>query len=184
MWNIRFLDPLLLGDYPLSMKRLVRERLPQISQAISKLLVGSLDFVGINHYTTLYARNDRTRIRKFILQDATSDAAVITTPYRGGVAIVERAASCWLRIVPWGIRKLTRNVKEKYGKPPVIITENGKTTAIITGILSGHCLTTGNGTWATQSDLDSTTWITKTTPLGFQKILFIGSEDYLDRKAI
>ena len=79
MWKIRFLDPLLLGDYPLSMKKLVGERLPKISQAVSKLLVGSLDFVGINHYTTLYARNDRIRIWKFILQDATSDSAVITT---------------------------------------------------------------------------------------------------------
>ncbi|GMN63192.1 hypothetical protein TIFTF001_032274 [Ficus carica] len=120
-----FLDPLLLGDYPLSMKKLVGERLPRISQPISKLLVGSLDFVGLNHYTTLYARNDRTRIRKFVLQDATSDAAVITTAYRRGVAIGERAASHWLRIVPWGIRKLARYVKDKYGNPPVIITENG-----------------------------------------------------------
>ncbi|XP_062077857.1 putative beta-glucosidase 41 isoform X2 [Humulus lupulus] len=120
-----FLDPLLLGDYPLSMKKFVAERLPKISQATSKLLVGSLDFVGINHYTTLYARNDRARIRKFILQDALSDVAVTTTPYRRGVAIGEKAASGWLRIVPWGIRKLTNYVKDKYGNPPVIITENG-----------------------------------------------------------
>ncbi|KAM6580396.1 hypothetical protein CsatA_004170 [Cannabis sativa] len=120
-----FLDPLLLGDYPPSMKKFVGERLPKISQATSKLLVGSLDFVGINHYTTLYARNDRARIRKFILQDALSDVAVITTPYRKGIAIGEKAASRWLRIVPWGIRKLTRYVKDKYGNPPVIITENG-----------------------------------------------------------
>jgi hypothetical protein len=77
--RIRFLDPLFLGKYPLSMKKLVGERLPEISQGMSKLLVGSLDFVGINHYTTLYVRNDRTRIRKLILQDASSDAAVITT---------------------------------------------------------------------------------------------------------
>lgn len=61
------------------MKKLVGQRLPEISQAISKFLVGSVDFVGINHYTTLYARNDRTRIRKFIMQDAISDAAVIIT---------------------------------------------------------------------------------------------------------
>ncbi|KAL5548193.1 hypothetical protein UlMin_003424 [Ulmus minor] len=120
-----FLDPLFFGDYPDSMKKLVGERLPRISHSISKLLMGSLDFVGINHYTTLYARNDRTRIRKFILQDATSDSAVITTPYRRGVAIGERAASRWLHIVPWGIRKLAKYVKEKYGNPPVIITENG-----------------------------------------------------------
>ncbi|KAK2984762.1 hypothetical protein RJ640_004587 [Escallonia rubra] len=105
-----FLDPLLLGNYPLSMQKLVDERLPEISPAVSRLLVGSVDFVGINHYTTLYARNDRTRIRKLVLHDASSDTA---------------AASRWLHIVPWGIRKLAKYVKERYGNPPVIITENG-----------------------------------------------------------
>lgn len=45
--------------------------------------------------------------------------------YRHGAAIGERAASVWLRIVPWGIRKLARYIKERYGNPPVIITENG-----------------------------------------------------------
>ncbi|KAK9268840.1 hypothetical protein L1049_000604 [Liquidambar formosana] len=117
-----FLDPLFFGDYPLSMKKLVGERLPEISLEMSIFLVGSLDFVGINHYTTLYARNDRMRIRKLILQDASSDTAVITTPHK---FFLLQAASRWLHIVPWGIRKLARYVKDKYGNPPVIITENG-----------------------------------------------------------
>lgn len=61
------------------MQEHVAERLPEITNATSNLLVGSLDFIGINHYTSLYARNDRTRIHKLIMQDAISDAAVITT---------------------------------------------------------------------------------------------------------
>lgn len=61
------------------MQKLVGERLPEIGPDLSPLLKGSLDFIGINHYTSLYARNDRTRIRKLILQDASSDSAVITT---------------------------------------------------------------------------------------------------------
>ncbi|XP_065862227.1 putative beta-glucosidase 41 [Euphorbia lathyris] len=120
-----FLDPLFFGKYPHSMEKLVGERLPVITPEMSKFVLGCLDFVGINHYTTLYVRNDRTQIRKFILQDASSDAAVITTSRRHGVAIGERAASSWLHIVPWGIRKLVVYVKHKYGNPPVIITENG-----------------------------------------------------------
>ncbi|KAK6934372.1 Glycoside hydrolase family 1 [Dillenia turbinata] len=120
-----FLDPLFFGKYPHSMQRLVGDRLPEIPSDISKILVGSLDFVGINHYTTLYARNDRMRIRKLILQDAYSDSAIITTSSRGGVNIGERAASRWLHIVPWGIKKLATYVKDRYGNPPVIITENG-----------------------------------------------------------
>ncbi|KAK4491981.1 hypothetical protein RD792_002766 [Penstemon davidsonii] len=120
-----FLDPLLLGNYPLSMQKLVAERLPEISPNVSQILKGSVDFIGINHYTTLYARNDRAQIRKLILQDASSDSAVITTASKHGVAIGERAASHWLHIVPWGIRKLANYIKDKYGNPQVIITENG-----------------------------------------------------------
>lgn len=75
----RFLDPLFFGEYPPSMQKLVGKRLPKITHKMSTSLVGSLDFLGINHYTTMYTRNDRTRIRKLVLQDAWTDAAVITT---------------------------------------------------------------------------------------------------------
>jgi len=37
-----------------------------------------------------------------------------------------QAASGWLHIVPWGMFKLMKHIKEKYGNPPVIITENGE----------------------------------------------------------
>lgn len=75
--RIRFLDPLFFGKYPHSMKKLMGERLPETSLEMSKLLVGSSEFVGINHYTILYIRNDRTWIQKLILSDASSYAAVI-----------------------------------------------------------------------------------------------------------
>ncbi|CAN6457908.1 unnamed protein product [Victoria cruziana] len=120
-----FLDPLVFGSYPRSMQQLVGNRLPNFSLDTSEPLAGSFDFVGINHYTSLYARNDRTRIRKLVLHDAFSDSAVITTSSRGGAQIGERAASNWLYVVPWGIRKLVLYIKDKYGNPPVIITENG-----------------------------------------------------------
>lgn len=61
------------------MEKLVAKRLPEISDTASKFLVGSLDIIGINHYTSVYTRNDRTRIRKLVMQDAATDAAVITT---------------------------------------------------------------------------------------------------------
>ncbi|KAL5731048.1 beta-glucosidase [Ranunculus cassubicifolius] len=120
-----FLDPLFVGKYPLSMQTLVGDRLPDIPPEMSRFLKGSLDFIGLNHYTALYARNDRTHIRKLVLRDASSDAGVITTSSRGGVMIGENAASNWLHIVPWGIRKLARYVKDTYGNPTVFITENG-----------------------------------------------------------
>ncbi|CAN1238031.1 Putative beta-glucosidase 41 [Linum grandiflorum] len=120
-----FLDPIFFGQYPLSMRQLAGDRLPEISSEMAKLIMLSVDFIGINHYTSYYVRNDRTRFQKLILQDASTDSAVITSSHRNGIAIGETAASSWLRIVPWGIRKLMNYVKDKYGNPHVIITENG-----------------------------------------------------------
>ncbi|KAM0937059.1 putative beta-glucosidase [Dioscorea sansibarensis] len=120
-----FLEPLLFGQYPLSMQNLVGSRLPTFTSEMSKLLAGSLDFLGINHYTTLYARNDRTRIWKRILDDASTDASVIRTAFRYGELIGKRAASPWLHVVPWGIHKLMSYIKKNYRHIPVIITENG-----------------------------------------------------------
>ncbi|XP_047336468.1 putative beta-glucosidase 41 [Impatiens glandulifera] len=117
-----FLEPLLLGDYPLSMRKLVGERLPKGSNSFKR----SLDFVGINHYTSLYARNDRIGMRKFLFNDALSDFSVISSSSRHGIPIGERGGnSRWMHIVPWGIRKVVNYVKDKYGNLPLMISENG-----------------------------------------------------------
>jgi beta-glucosidase len=49
------MDPLVGGDYPLSMRRLVGNRLPRFTKEQSKLLKGAFDFIGLNYYTTYYA---------------------------------------------------------------------------------------------------------------------------------
>lgn len=35
------------------------------------------------------------------------------------------SGSIWLQVVPWGIRRVLNFIKNNYGNPPVIITENG-----------------------------------------------------------
>ena len=37
-----------------------------------------------------------------------------------------QANSIWLYIVPRGMRSLMNYIKQKYGNPPIIITENGQ----------------------------------------------------------
>ena len=49
------MDPLINGDYPVSMRRLGGNRLPKITKEQSKLIKGSFDFIGLNYYTTNYA---------------------------------------------------------------------------------------------------------------------------------
>lgn len=53
----RILDPVVFGDYPLTMKTAVEDRLPRFTEDERKELKGSLDFIGLNYYTAYYAQN-------------------------------------------------------------------------------------------------------------------------------
>lgn len=51
------MDPLIRGHYPVIMRRLVGNRLPQFTSEQSELVKGAFDFIGLNYYTTNYAAN-------------------------------------------------------------------------------------------------------------------------------
>ncbi|CAN1314013.1 Beta-glucosidase 40 [Linum perenne] len=120
-----FMDPLVLGDYPESMRSRVGARLPKFSDSEVKMVKGSLDFVGINHYTTFYASNGSSGIVNFLLNDTLADSDTVAFPFKNGKAIGERANAIWLYLVPQGMRSLMNYVKQRYGNLPVYITENG-----------------------------------------------------------
>ncbi|KAL8142293.1 hypothetical protein V2J09_015325 [Rumex salicifolius] len=121
-----FIEPLIFGDYPSSMKTRVGDRLPRFTPSESAMLKGSLDFVGINHYTTWYVRNNKTDIIGTLLRDSLSDSGALALPFgHDGKPIGDKANAIWLYIVPRGIRSLMNYIKDRYGNPPVIITENG-----------------------------------------------------------
>ncbi|XP_043725527.1 beta-glucosidase 6-like [Telopea speciosissima] len=114
-WN-----PLFLGDYPSSMRSRVGSRLPTFSKDEATLVKGSSDIVGINHYTTYYAN-----IVGVLFNDTLANSGANTLPFKSGKAIGERAYSIWLYFFPQGMRSLMNYIKQKYGNPPIIITENG-----------------------------------------------------------
>ncbi|XP_076927128.1 beta-glucosidase 40-like [Bidens hawaiensis] len=124
-----FLDPIMFGDYPTSMRTNVGNLLPRFSKVQSDLLKGSLDYVGINHYTTWYAwdssDNSTRNIYELLDIPISPDAGAFIYPIRDGEAIGDRANSEWLYIVPEGFRSLLNYVKSRYGNPPVLIMENG-----------------------------------------------------------
>ncbi|KAI7725119.1 hypothetical protein M8C21_005151 [Ambrosia artemisiifolia] len=49
-----FLDPIFFGEYPISMQERVGDKLPLFCQKDKELLRNSLDFVGLNHYTSRF----------------------------------------------------------------------------------------------------------------------------------
>lgn len=126
------LDPILLGDYPKSMKAGAGSRLPVFSEEERVDLVGSLDFVGYNYYTAYYAKNtppvepakrwystDRLAVQEY----AGVDGQWIGEPY-GPVALR------WIYNCPWALPKMLQWMEDRYGKEqfqrtPILITENG-----------------------------------------------------------
>jgi beta-glucosidase len=60
------------------MKLRVRDRLPKFTTSEATLVKGSLDFVGINHYSTYYATKDPINIFGVLLNDTMADSGTIT----------------------------------------------------------------------------------------------------------
>ena len=51
--------------------------------------------------------------------------------YKNGVLIGPKANSDWLYVVPWGLYKALMYVKERYGNPTVILSENGISSNVL-----------------------------------------------------
>jgi len=69
---------MMFGEYPSSMRQRVGGRLPKFSAEEKALVKGSLDFVGINHYTTYYARDNQTNLIGILLNDSLADSGTVT----------------------------------------------------------------------------------------------------------
>ncbi|XP_065631160.1 beta-glucosidase 12-like [Quercus suber] len=115
------MDPLTNGDYPHSMRSLVGDRLPKFTKEQSKLLKGSLDFLGLNYYTTNYAADAPKAEKPSYLTDLRANLS----SKRNGIPIGAEAASSWLHVYPRGIRDSLLYAKTKYNDPLIFITENG-----------------------------------------------------------
>ncbi|GJN33302.1 hypothetical protein PR202_gb21885 [Eleusine coracana subsp. coracana] len=118
-----FLEPIIYGRYPYSMLEIVKDRLPLFSVEESRMVKGSIDYVGINHYTSYFMKDPGTwNLMPVSYQD---DWHVGFVYERNGVPVGAHANSYWLYIVPWGINKAVNYVKETYKNPTMILAENG-----------------------------------------------------------
>ncbi|CAI0399880.1 unnamed protein product [Linum tenue] len=122
-----YLDPIHNGRYPRNMVDLVGSRLPTFTNQESLMLKKSYDFIGLNYYTTYYAKNntdfDPAQLRY------THDSRATTTPNsKEGGLIGEPMGSNWQYNYPQGLRNLLNYTKNMYGDPDIYITENGMGT--------------------------------------------------------
>lgn len=114
-------DPLHFGDWPPMMKEYINDRLPQFSDDEKKLVKGSFDFIGVNHYTTSYVIH--TGIPGIGMQ---TDPRLIPSPLSmQGEPIGPRAESKWLYVYPEGMRGLLNWIADRYNNTKMYVFENG-----------------------------------------------------------
>jgi beta-glucosidase len=118
-----FTDPIYLGKYPDTMVERLGSRLPEFTKEEINLVHGSSDFLGLNHYTTMYA------------EDA-ADGLVVGSVYgNGGISEDQnvnlsvdaqwKMTNMGWAVVPWGCHRLLHWISNRYNHPEIVMTENG-----------------------------------------------------------
>ncbi|KAK8968999.1 Beta-glucosidase 18 [Platanthera guangdongensis] len=120
----KFLDPIVLGAYPPEMSEILGSRLPTFSSNDKLKLKSSLDFIGINHYTSLYAKDCQYSLCNN-LSHFQSNGYVLTVGYRDSVPIGQPTAITDIYVTPHSLENIVLQVMERFNNPPMIITENG-----------------------------------------------------------
>ncbi|CAM0952009.1 unnamed protein product [Alopecurus aequalis] len=118
-----YMDPIVFGDYPESMKSWLGARLPKFTEDQKKALKGSHDFIGVNYYTTYYASSAPPA--NSLLGSYEADSRANVSGFRNGKPIGPQAFTDILFVYPQGIHDLMLYTKKKYNNPVVYITENG-----------------------------------------------------------
>ncbi|KAB5538615.1 hypothetical protein DKX38_016148 [Salix brachista] len=118
-----YLNPLYYGDYPEVMREILGERLPKFTEEDKELLRNPIDFVGLNHYTSRFITHVTESPEEAYYYKAQSMER--RAEFEGGEPIGEKAASEWLFVCPWGLRKVLNYLDQKYNNPTIYVTENG-----------------------------------------------------------
>ncbi|XP_059283635.1 beta-glucosidase 18-like isoform X1 [Lycium ferocissimum] len=124
-------DPLVLGDYPPEMRKYLGSLLPRFTSDERNLIKNSIDFIGINHYGTLYAKD--CIYSSCVCSDSSCTAGgdhpihgyLITLGEKDGVSIGERTGMPRFFVVPKGMEEVVDYMKKRYHNKPMFVTENG-----------------------------------------------------------
>ncbi|KAL3333387.1 hypothetical protein AABB24_033462 [Solanum stoloniferum] len=124
-------DPLVHGDYPPEMRKYLLDALPRFTSDERKLIKDSIDFMGINHYGTLYAKD--CIYSSCVCSNSSCIAGgdhpihgyLITLAEKDGVSIGEPTGMSRFFVVPNGMEEIVDYMKKRYHNKPMFVTENG-----------------------------------------------------------
>ncbi|ONI35248.1 hypothetical protein PRUPE_1G525400 [Prunus persica] len=120
-----YMEPLVSGQYPRSMRVLVKERLPKFNKEEKKLINGSFDFIGINYYTARYAKHDPISPNKAMCYRNDALALSLVENIDGDQIGPPAKGSFMIYSYPQGLEKLLVFMKQNYQNPKIYISENG-----------------------------------------------------------
>jgi len=107
--NRQYLDPVFRGHYPEELKEIFGEAWPEWPDEDYALIRQPIDFLGVNYYTRNVTRHDAS-----------------AWPLQAG-SVKQHATyseTGW-EVFPQGLTDTLAWVRDRYGNPPVYITENG-----------------------------------------------------------
>ncbi|KAH9494597.1 hypothetical protein Btru_019683, partial [Bulinus truncatus] len=125
-----FAHPIFInGDYPEVMNQRVadkskaqglsKSRLPALTDEEKLIVNRSADFFGLNFYSAVYVANDPQPPSN--PPDYYNDQDIRSESNPNWIG----SGSSWLKVTPFGIRKILNWIKYNYNNIPVYITENG-----------------------------------------------------------
>ncbi|KAH8049845.1 beta-glucosidase [Aureococcus anophagefferens] len=123
-----FYDPVIYGDYPDSLKKRAGADLPAFTAEEKEALKGSVDYLGVNYYTSRYVAAPD------VVHAPTASAEGIphldgrfhvSTVDAAGASIGARAGSPWLYVAPAGLRDVLIWLDARYPGHSLLVTENG-----------------------------------------------------------
>ena len=119
-----FADPVWKGDYPQVMRERLGERLPQFTPDERKEILGSSDFFGLNHYSTMMASEPKEGQEQ--VSDIAGNGGMIDDQnvHLSNDPAWQKTHMGW-NIVPEGCRDLLKWIDQRYDHPIIYITENG-----------------------------------------------------------
>jgi len=108
--NRQYLDPVFRGHYPEEMREIFGEAWPDWSDEDMRQIKQPIDFLGINYYTRKVERYHPDHLPLKTKHVPQPDTFTADTHWE---------------VFPEGLTHVLLWVTERYGKPPIYITENG-----------------------------------------------------------
>ncbi|KAF1323553.1 Beta-galactosidase, partial [Globisporangium splendens] len=119
-------DPIYFGDYPQLMKDIVGDRLPKFTDEEKKLLKGSSDVFGLNHYGTEYVTPSKSFAAGTPPPNDHTGGVIADQGVEGSMNPAWKRTDIGWSVVPWGFEKLLLWIQKQCNPPGgIYVTENG-----------------------------------------------------------